>query len=301
MSADTPATAERPAPTGPESPVLPKAPVDTFKLVFNLLLGATIAWAALTLDAAWSRLAEAPADLWNLGTLMFGNMELDLVSGRLASLWESVAIAWVGTMLAAVVAVPMAFLAAYNVSSPIVSWVTRQIFNVLRAVPEILLALAFVPMFGLSLMAGVLAIAVGSVGTLGKLCYEVLEGINPGPVEAADAVGGNRLERLRWGVIPQAAPELASFVLYRFEVNIRASAVLGLVDAGGIGQDIVFSLDNNLWGRAGVGLVVVILGTIAIDIVSGRIRRRIVAGPSGKGRSRRGATGADAVQTLVAS
>lgn len=262
-----------------DTSALPKAPLDTFKLVVNLGVAVAIVWAALTLDAAWSRLADAPSDLWNLATLMFGNMEWSLVGGRLSSLWESVAIAWIGTLLAALVAVPLSFLAAHNVSSRAASWITRQVFNVLRAVPEILLALAFVPMFGLSLMAGVLAIAVGSIGTLGKLCYEVLEGINPGPIEATDAVGGNRLERLRWGVIPQAAPELASFVLYRFEVNIRASAVLGLVDAGGIGQDIKFSLDNGLWGRAGVGLLVVIVGTIAIDLVSGRLRRRIVAGP----------------------
>ena len=83
--------------------------------------------------------------------------------------------------------------------------------------------------------AGVMAIAIGSVGTLAKLCSELVEGIDPGPVEAADAVGASRAQRLRWSVVPQVLPEISSFLLYRFEINIRVSAILGVVGAGGIG------------------------------------------------------------------
>jgi phosphonate transport system permease protein len=140
--------------------------------------------------------------------------------------------------------------AAENLVGRPVAWLMRQVFNLLRAVPEVILALAFIPLFGLTPMAGVLALGVGSIGTLGKLCYEIIEGIQPGPLEAADAVGANRLQRLRWGVLPQVTPELASFVLYRFEVNIRASAVLGLVGAGGIGNDLAQALRFVRPGRA---------------------------------------------------
>ena len=105
----------------------------------------------------------------------------------------------------------------------------------LRAIPEVILALAFTPLLGLTPMASVMAIGVGSIGTLGKLFYEVIEASSPAPVEAVDAVGGSRLQRLRWGVVPQVLPEITSFLLYRFEINVRASAVLGVIGAGGIG------------------------------------------------------------------
>jgi phosphonate transport system permease protein len=158
------------------------------------------------------------------------------------------------------------------------AWIMRQIFNLLRAIPEVILALAFIPLLGLTPMAGVMAIGVGSIGTLGKLFYEILEGVRPGPIEAADSVGSTSIQRLRWGVLPQVTPELASFVLYRFEVNIRASAVMGLVGAGGIGADLAQALRFKEYGTAGLGLIIVVVGTIAVDFVSGAVRRRIVAG-----------------------
>jgi len=140
--------------------------------------------------------------------------------------------------------------------------------------------LAFIPVFGLTPMAGVLAIGVGSIGTLGKLFYEIIEGIERGPIEAADAVGASRWQRLRWGVLPQVTPELTSFILYRFEVNIRASAILGVLGVGGIGTDLAQAIKFKDWGLAGMGLIIIVIGTIAVDTVSGYVRRRIVRGPA---------------------
>jgi phosphonate transport system permease protein len=161
-------------------------------------------------------------------------------------------------------------------------WIVRLVLNVLRAVPEIILAIALVPILGLTPKAGVVAIGIGSIGTLGKLCSEVLEGIQPGPLEAADAVGANRVQRLRWGVLPQALPEIASFVLYRFEINIRASAVLGVIGAGGIGGVLAESLRFKDWGTAGLALIIVVVVTMMIDAVSGWVRRRLVRGSEQK-------------------
>ncbi len=262
---------------------LPDKPVDRLKWFLTPIAVALVAWSALAIDLKWSRLWSAPADIFNLAKLMFGDMTRGEF-GRLAeAMWESISIAWLGTMIATIFAVPLAFLAAENLVGRPVAWVIRQVLNLLRAVPEIILALIFIPVFGLSPMAGVLAIGVGSIGTLGKLFYEIIEGIKPDPIEAADAVGATRLQRLRWGVLPQVTPELASFVLYRFEVNIRASAVLGLVGAGGIGGVVQQSILFKDYGVAGLGLIVVIVGTIAVDTVSGRIRRRIIAGPDRSG------------------
>ena len=245
---------------------------------FSAGLAVVVAWSFWQIDAKWERLPQAPADIYTLFRLMFTRMELDDLGGLLAAMAESIAMAWVGTMIATVFALPLAFVAAENLVGRPLAWLVRQVLNLLRAIPDIILALAFIPLFGLSPMAGVMALGIGSIGTLGKLCYEIIEGIQRGPLEAADAAGANSLQRLRWGVIPQVLPELSSFVLYRFEVNIRASAVLGVVGAGGIGTDLSQALQFKEYGIAGLGLIIVVVGTIIVDTISGAVRRRIVAG-----------------------
>jgi phosphonate transport system permease protein len=236
-------------------------------------------WSLWGLDARWSRLLDAPADLWNLGGLLFADMAFDRTGDLLIDMWESIAIAWLGTMMAGVVAVPLSFLAAENLASRATTLIVRQVLNILRAIPEVILALAFIPLLGLTPMAGVMAITIGSIGTLGKLFAEVTESISPHPVEAVDAVGGSRIQRFRWGVVPQVSPEIASFLLYRFEINVRASAVLGVIGAGGIGGTIAQTLQFKQFEVAGLGLIIVVVATIIVDLISGAIRRRILRGP----------------------
>lgn len=258
----------------------PEKPTEVFRWTVTVAVLVLLAW-GLTADIKWNRLLDAVPEAINIGWLMFRDPDWSAVPGLLAAMWESIAIAWLGTVLATFVAIPLAFLAAENLAPRVVVFVVRQVFNVLRAIPELILAIAFIPVFGLTATTGVMAIAVGSVGTLGKLCYEIIEGLDAGPIEAADAVGATGVQRLRWGVLPQVLPELASFAMYRFEVNIRASAVLGVVGAGGIGTLLDQYISFKVWDRAGLALVVVIVATILVDLVSGRIRRRIVAGPDG--------------------
>ena len=257
---------------------LPSKPRDTFKIVVSTVFVVLFGWSAISVDIKWSRLLEAPADMYRLFKAMYSDIPWDELSRLISLMWDSIAMAWVGTLIAAIFAIPLSFLAAENLVGRPIAWVTRQVFNVLRAVPEVILALLFVPMFGLSPMAGVLAIGVGSIGSLGKLFYEIIENIDPGPIEATDAVGASRIQRLRWGVIPQVAPELTSFLLYRFEINIRASSVLGVVGAGGIGGVLADTVRFKEYGVAGLALIVVIVGTIIVDTISGAIRHRIVAG-----------------------
>jgi phosphonate transport system permease protein len=259
---------------------LPSKGRDTARIALAAVFVVLFGWSALSVDLKWSRLWTAPADMYRLFKVMFGDLPWDELGKMAGLMWDSIAMAWVGTLMAAVFAVPMAFLAAENLVGRPIAWVTRQVFNVLRAVPEVILALLFIPVFGLSPMAGVLAIGVGSIGSLGKLFYEIIENIKSGPIEAADAVGASAVQRLRWGVLPQVAPELTSFLLYRFEINIRASAVLGIVGAGGIGGTLADSFRFKAYGSAGLALIVVIVGTIAVDTISGAVRRRIVAGRS---------------------
>ena len=258
---------------------LPDKAPDVVKWVATAATVALVLWSALGLDANWSRLVGAPADLYNLFRLMFTNIDLADTGDLLGSMWESISIAWLGTIIAAVFAIPLSFLAAENLVGKPIAYLFRQVLNILRAIPEVILALVFIPVFGLSPMAGVLAIGIGSIGSLGKLFYEILEAIKREPLEAADAVGASSLQRLRWGVLPQVMPELASFVLYRFEINIRASAVLGVVGAGGIGGDVQQAILFKDYGTAGLGLIIIVLGTIAVDTISGAVRRRIITGP----------------------
>ncbi|HWL44842.1 MAG TPA: phosphonate ABC transporter, permease protein PhnE [Ilumatobacter sp.] len=278
------ASTQRPAGARVE---LPSKALDTFRLGLSTVVVAAVVWSWWSLDIKWGRLAAAPERMFRLARTMFSDLEWDKLGHLLGQMWASISMAWIGTLIGAVFALPLAFLAAENLVGRPVAWITRQFFNVIRAVPEIVLAMVFIPVFGLHPMAGVLAIGIHSIGSLGKLCYEIVEGIDRGPIEAADAVGASRIQRLRWAVVPQVAPELTSFMLYRFEINIRASAVLGVVGAGGIGTDLTEAIRFKEYGTAGLALIVVVVGTIAVDIVSGAVRRRIVAGPGGTSRGRR--------------
>jgi phosphonate transport system permease protein len=192
---------------------------------------------------------------------------------------QSIEIAWVGTVIGAILSLPVGFFAAKNVSSGLVSNIVRQLLNAVRAFPELILAVAiFIPIAGFGPVAGALAIGIHSIGTLGKLTAEVIEGIDDGPVEAVRAAGGNALQVQRWGVLPQVLPEIVAFWLYRFEINVRASAILGFVGAGGIGLSLQQTLIFGHFAKSGMALIVVIVATIMVDTASGWLRRRIIEG-----------------------
>jgi phosphonate transport system permease protein len=269
MSARTPA-ASRPAP--------PSHAKRNLALVgVALLLG----WAAVTVDVDYASIPDLPGGLGRVFYEMFlaEGPEWSYLGPAIEAMLESLQIAWVGTVIGAVISLPLGFFGAKNVSSGLASNVMRQILNAIRAFPEIVLAIAiFIPIAGLGPVAGALAIGLHSVGTLGKLTAEVVEGIDPGPVEAARAVGGRPLQVQRWGVLPQVLPEIIAFWLYRFEINIRAAAVLGVVGAGGIGFVLSQAISFGRFPRAGMIILVVVVATIAVDVLSGSVRQRIISG-----------------------
>ncbi|MDQ3408090.1 MAG: ABC transporter permease subunit, partial [Chloroflexota bacterium] len=155
-----------------------------------------------------------------------------------------------------------------------------------RAIPELVLAVViFIPLLGLGPFAGTMAIGIHSIGTLGKLTAEVVEGVDPGPVEAARASGASQVQTLRWGVLPQVLPDIVAFWLYRFEINIRAAAILGIVGAGGVGAILQNTLTFRRWELAGTTVIVIIIATIAIDYVSAAVRRRIIEGGAHRQRA----------------
>ena len=239
-------------------------------------------WALLTVDVRYDRLIDLPLALWAIFRQMFLPFDPSYFPRALEGMIGSLYIAWIGTLIGAVLSLPLGFLGAKNVSSGLVSNVIRQVLNAIRAVPELILAVVvFIPIAGLGPVAGALAIGIHSIGTLGKLTAEVVEGIDSGPVEAARATGGRGLQVQRWGVLPQVLPEIVAFWLYRFEINIRAAAILGVVGAGGVGEILSNTLTYRRYELAGTTILVIIGVTILVDVISGRVRRRIIEGAPG--------------------
>jgi phosphonate transport system permease protein len=246
-----------------------------------------VGWATLTVDVDPAEILDLPGGVG----LLFREMFLDpgpdwsYLPTAMDGMIESLQLAWVGTVLGAILSLPLGFIGARNVSSGVVSNVVRQLLNAIRAFPEVVLAVAImIPIAGLGPVAGALAIGLHSVGTLGKLTAEVVEGIDPGPVEAVRAAGGRSIQVQRWGVLPQVLPEIVAFWLYRFEINIRAAAVLGVVGAGGIGFSLQQTISFHRYPLAGTAVIVVVVATIAVDTVSGWVRRRIIEGAEARTR-----------------
>jgi phosphonate transport system permease protein len=263
----------------------PERPSHARRNLALLLTAVVIAWSAATVGIDATRIVDLPGGLARVFWEMFlkEGVEWSYLGDALAKMLESLQIAWVGTVIGAIISLPLGFFGAKNVSSGLVSNAMRQVLNAIRAFPEIVLAIAiFIPIAGLGPVAGALAIGLHSVGTLGKLTAEVVEGIDPGPVEAARAVGGRPLQVQRWGVVPQVLPEVIAFWLYRFEINIRAAAVLGVVGAGGVGFVLQQAISFGRFPRAGMIILVIVVATILVDTVSGWVRRRIIEGEGAK-------------------
>lgn len=238
-------------------------------------------------EAKWDRLLEIPGLSVTYGGLMVEGLVQNPFSEPYSRYWsdaiglmfESLQIAWIGTIIGAIFSFPLGFLAASNVSPRGVVIVTRQILNIIRAVPELVLAIAIMlPIFGLGPLAGALAIGVGSIGTLGKLTSEAIEAVPTGPGEASTASGARTLQTLRWAVTPQILPEVIAFWLYRFEINIRASAILGILGAGGVGSLLAQVFERRDWERIGITLTVIIVVTVIVDQISGAVRHRVISG-----------------------
>lgn len=266
---------ETPPQIRPEEPLAPKL----WRWGITLAILIPLVWSAAGLEVSWARVLSAPADIWNIvHRLVPPDLSPETVQRAMPKVMESLFIAWVGTMIAACLSLPLAILAARNLTTRSSSFIIRQIFIIIRAVPELLLAMVLIPVTGFGPWTGVLAIGLHSIGTLGRLSSEVVEGIDQGPVEAIASAGGTKLAQIRFGVLPQVMPTIMAYWLYRFEINIRASAVLGAVGVGGIGAELINQMNFRNWDRVGTVLFLTIVVVLAIDTVSARLRRRIITG-----------------------
>ncbi|MFL5282813.1 MAG: phosphonate ABC transporter, permease protein PhnE [Rhodopila sp.] len=220
------------------------------------------AWVILRLMLDWSQILEWDhVELWR-------------------SMLETVAMAYLGSILAAVFAMPLGFLGARNIiPARLFHFITRRLFDGMRGIDQLIWALVFVRAMGLGPIAGIMAIAVAETGVLAKLFAEAVENIDRRPVEGITATGAGVLGRLRFGVLPQVLPVMISQTLYAIESNSREATILGLVGAGGIGLRLSERIQINAWDQVAYVILLILITVAIIDATSRFLRLRLI-GPA---------------------
>jgi phosphonate transport system permease protein len=259
------------------APEAPPRPSETGRRLFTVLsLAVVLALAARIIEL---RPLELIRDAGNIGIFLRGYLNPSFAHlGEYA--WQcvvTVCIALWGTVMAVVIAVPLGLLGARNLAPhPLVYMGARRVMDLLRAVNEFVFALMFVTAVGLGPFAGMLALGIHTGGVLGKLLSETVEAIDPGQVEGVAATGATRSHVIAFGVIPQVMPNFLSYVLLRFESDIRSASVIGMVGGGGIGfylWDTIRSFNDR---EAATVILLIVAMVMAVDVVSSRIRRATI-------------------------
>ncbi|MDL4840538.1 phosphonate ABC transporter, permease protein PhnE [Aquibacillus rhizosphaerae] len=238
---------------------------------------------------AWS-VTEISLEMNNNGMKIASNIaggllhpDLDFLfnltqNGVLYLLWETLAIALLGTLVGAVLAVPLAFLAASNIVPKPAAWLTRLLLIFIRTIPALVYGLMFIRVTGPGPFAGVLTIGITSIGMLAKLYVDAIEELDVKVLESMTSIGCTTFEKIRFGIIPQLLSIFLSVMIYRFDMNMREASILGLVGAGGIGAPLIFAMKGYKWEQVGsilIGLVVLIL---IIEFISNKLRTKLVNG-----------------------
>ena len=225
------------------------------------------------LDISFARVWQGLGQLGTIAALMIPPRHGGHLALYVGALGQTLSIALLGTLLAAVFALPLGFLAARNVvANRIIHLVTRRSMDAFRSIDALIWALVWVNVVGLGPFAGLLAIASSDIFGLSKLMSEAIEAADRRPVEAVRAVGGSRFAELRFGLLPQVLPIFASQLLYFFESNTRSATIIGIVGAGGIGLHLSEQIRVLEWQQASFLIVMVLITVAIIDAISQRLR-----------------------------
>ncbi len=236
-------------------------------------------------ESGWSDYSVYPPDIYQFRLILSAPTAAVHVSQTLTTtlngMGDTILLALMGTVFGVLFSAPLSFLGARNLmgGSPIgraIYWVVRLIFTITRSVEVLILGVIMVVIVGIGSYAGVLAIVVHSVGSLGKLYSEVIEGIEPGPVEAITATGADRLSTVVFGVVPQVIPSFLAVTIFWWDHNVRMSTVLGLVGGGGIGYLLYQYLQLLQFNQSATVLWLIVIVVTAMDWASGAIRARLV-------------------------
>ncbi|MER6936637.1 phosphonate ABC transporter, permease protein PhnE [Nocardioides sp. NPDC127514] len=271
------ATLERPggSPKQERPPQPPPSP---------LLIGGILGAVAVTVVAGWAiDFSLTPVvEQWPMLTMILEEVvhpewaEITDPSSRLwTALMETVAIAVIATFVGSLIALGVALLGSKVSAPPAVYRVTKPVMSVIRSLPDMAYALVFVAVVT-GPLPGILALTIFNIGIVAKLTSESIDAVDPGPLEALDAAGATRWQRARVAIVPAVLPNYASYVLYVFELNIRASVVLGAVGAGGIGQLIILYFTRGDYPQLAAVVIVIFAVVVGIDLLSQFLRRRLV-------------------------
>ena len=194
----------------------------------------------------------------------------------LRPLLDTLAMSIAGTILAVILSLPLALLAAPNTTPfPALGYVARLLLSFLRSVPELILGIIFVAAVGFGALPGVLALALHSVGMVGKFYAEAIEHVDPRPLEAARAAGATRVQVITHAVLPQVLPQMADITIYRWEYHFRASTVLGIVGAGGIGFELIAALRLLSYDQVAAILITILACVVVVDSLGAALRKRL--------------------------
>lgn len=243
----------------------------------TVLLVFLLCWRLISEKTIWMFVLDAPRQAMDLALRMVPP-DWGYLAKLWKPLWDTINIATLGTVLAVLLAVPTAFCAARNTTPSFlfVRPVALVVVVATRSINSLIWALVLVTIVGPGVLAGIIAIGLRSIGFCAKLLYEAIEEIDPQQVEAIAATGASRAQVIAFGIVPQIMPAFAGISVFRWDINIRESTVLGLVGAGGIGLQLNASIMNLAWTRVSVILLIIIATVIVSEVVSARIRHAII-------------------------
>ncbi len=234
-------------------------------------------WQKISETTTWFFVWDSPRiadDIWSRAT----PPRWEYISQLGRPIWDTLNIATMGTLLALCMAVPIAFLAARNTtpSSILVRPFVLLVIVSTRSINFLIWALLLIAIIGPGVFAGIMAIAIRSIGFCAKLLYEAIEEIDPNQVEAINATGASRLQVMVYGIVPQILPAFAGIAVFRWDINIRESTVLGLVGAGGIGLQLSASLNVLAWPQVSLILIVILVAVVISEWISAKVRGAII-------------------------
>jgi phosphonate transport system permease protein len=234
-------------------------------------------WRIMTADQIWEFVYDAPRQAADI----FGRMlppRWSYADRLWKPLWDTLNIATLGTLLAVVLGTPLAFLAASNTtpSRAFVRPVALFVIVASRSINALIWGLLLVAVLGPGVLAGIIAIALRSIGFIGKLLYEAIEEIDETQVEAVRATGASGAQVVSYGIVPQVMPAFATICVFRWDINIRESTVLGLVGAGGLGLALESSLNTLAWPQVSLILLMILVAVVISEWITAQVRKTII-------------------------
>lgn len=244
---------------------------------FLLVALFVFSWEVMTQTTIWAFVTDAPRQAADIGSRMLPP-RWSYIEKLLLPLWDTLNIATLGTLLGIIIAVPVAFLAARNTtpSATFVRPIALLIIVSSRSINSLIWALLLVSIIGPGLLAGVIAIGLRSIGFVAKLLYEAIEEIDESQVEAVTATGGSSWQVMDYAIVPQVLPAFFGISVFRWDINIRESTILGLVGAGGIGLQLQASLNVLAWPQVTLIILVILATVVLSEWVSAKVRHAII-------------------------